>query len=96
VNKEKNYPAQAGNNVLYITVLLTLPFVNWGAEFPDNLDLVAGSALLDTLGNLPLSSTTSFLAIFLIATFFITSADSGTFVVAMLTSGGSQKPTRKL
>ena len=38
----------------------------------------------------------SFLAIILIAAFFITSADSGTFVVAMLTSGGSQEPSRKL
>jgi glycine betaine transporter len=49
-----------------------------------------------TLGNFPLSSVTSFLAIILIAAFFITSADSGTLVVAMLTSGGSQEPSRKL
>lgn len=54
------------------------------------------SALFVTLGNFPLSTITSFLAIILIAAFFITSADSGTFVVAMLTSGGSQEPTRNL
>ncbi len=54
------------------------------------------SALFVTLGNFPLSSLMSFLAIILIAAFFITSADSGTFVVAMLTSGGEQEPVRKL
>ncbi len=54
------------------------------------------SALFVTLGNFPLSSLMSFLAIILIAAFFITSADSGTFVVAMLTSGGEQEPARKL
>ncbi|MGM0688493.1 MAG: glycine betaine uptake BCCT transporter [Bacillota bacterium] len=73
-----------------------------------NLDIHAGaaigaavtenvaSALFVTLGNFPISSITSFLAIILIAAFFITSADSGTFVVAMLTSGGDQEPARKL
>jgi glycine betaine transporter len=73
-----------------------------------NLDIIGGagisaavseniaSALFVTLGNFPLSAITSFLAIILIAAFFITSADSGTFVVAMLTSGGSQEPTRNL
>lgn len=54
------------------------------------------SALFVTLANFPLSTVTSFLSIILIAAFFITSADSGTFVVAMLTSGGDQEPTRKL
>ncbi|MDY6827459.1 MAG: BCCT family transporter [Bacillota bacterium] len=54
------------------------------------------SALFVTLGNFPLSAVTSLLAIILIAAFFITSADSGTFVVAMLTSGGDQEPDRKL
>ncbi len=73
-----------------------------------NLDIIGGagigeavsdniaSALFVTLGNFPISTITSFLAIILIAAFFITSADSGTFVVAMLTSGGNQEPTRKL
>jgi glycine betaine transporter len=63
-----------------------------GAAVSENI----ASALFVTLGNFPFSSVTSFLAIILIAAFFITSADSGTFVVAMLTSGGSQEPTRKL
>ena len=63
-----------------------------GAAVTDNV----ASALFVTLGNFPISSIMSFLAIILIAAFFITSADSGTFVVAMLTSGGSQEPTRKL
>ncbi len=65
---------------------------NIGAAVSENI----ASALFVTLGNFPLSSITSFLSIILIAAFFITSADSGTFVVAMLTSGGDQDPTRKL
>ncbi len=63
-----------------------------GAAVSDNI----ASALFVTLGNFPISAIMSFLAILLIAAFFITSADSGTFVVAMLTSGGEQEPGRKL
>lgn len=63
-----------------------------GAAVTENV----ASALFVTLGNFPFSSVMSFLAIILIAAFFITSADSGTFVVAMLTSGGSQEPSRQL
>lgn len=63
-----------------------------GEAVSDNI----ASALFVTLGNFPISSIMSFLAIILIVAFFITSADSGTFVVAMLTSGEEQEPTRKL
>ena len=51
------------------------------------------SALFVTLSNFPISSITSVLAIILISAFFITSADSGTFVVGMLTSKGSFEPS---
>ncbi|KUO51721.1 MAG: glycine/betaine ABC transporter permease [Desulfitibacter sp. BRH_c19] len=51
------------------------------------------SALFVTLSNFPISSITSVLAILLISAFFITSADSGTFVVGMLTSKGSFEPS---
>src|SRR5699024_4746462 len=36
------------------------------------------------------------LAVILIASFFVTSADSGTFVLAMLTTGGTLNPSTKV
>ncbi len=38
----------------------------------------------------------SLIAITLIGTFFITSADSGTFVLGMMTTGGSHTPGNKI
>ncbi len=63
-----------------------------GAAVSDNI----ASALFVTLDNYPISTIMSFVAIILIAAFLITSTDSGTFLVAMLTSGGNQNPARKL
>ena len=40
------------------------------------------------LENLPFSSITSFLAIFLIIIFFVTSSDSGSLVIDSITAGG--------
>jgi len=48
------------------------------------------------LENYPLSTTLSILAIILIGVFFITSADSGTFVLAMMTTNGSLNPSNRL
>jgi choline/glycine/proline betaine transport protein len=50
------------------------------------------TAIFVLLNNLPYASLTSLLAIFIIATFFITSSDSGSFVVDMLASGGNPTP----
>lgn len=50
------------------------------------------TALFVTLQNFPLGSLTALVATILISTFFITSADSATFVVGMLTSGGDLEP----
>ena len=54
--------------------------------------LVAEVALFDTLGNLPLSSVLSTIAIILVVVFFVTSSDSGSLVVDMLASGGHPDP----
>lgn len=54
------------------------------------------SALFVTLDTFPLASILSTLAVILIGTFFITSADSATFVVAMLTSKGNLQPNTGL
>ena len=55
-------------------------------------DQGAEIALFTVLENYPLSFITSLLAILLISTFFITSADSATFVLGMQTTGGSLNP----
>ena len=45
-------------------------------------------AMFQMLENLPLSSITSFLAIFLVIIFFVTSSDSGSLVIDSITAGG--------
>ncbi|TLS48908.1 BCCT family transporter [Paenibacillus antri] len=54
------------------------------------------SALFVLLEQLPLSLIMVILATLLIITFFITSADSATFVLGMLTSNGSNNPKRSI
>lgn len=53
-------------------------------------------ALFALLESFPLANVISLLAVVLISTFFITSADSSTFVCAMMTSRGIQNPPRSL
>lgn len=65
---------------------------------------MAGAGIADTVSNnmplglfafleqLPFSSTVSFIAIFLIITFFVTSSDSGSLVIDTITSGGDMHP----
>lgn len=48
----------------------------------------SSTALFEVLDRLPLSTITSFLTIFLVATFFVTSSDSGSLVVDYMTAGG--------
>ncbi|MGO1193780.1 MAG: BCCT family transporter, partial [Nesterenkonia sp.] len=54
--------------------------------------LLAEETLFDILGDLPLGSILSVMAIIVIAIFFITSSDSGSLVVDMLASGGHPNP----
>ena len=53
-------------------------------------------ALFVTLEQFPLGMIMSVIAIILIITFFITSADSATFVLGMMTSHGTLNPTNKV
>ncbi|MED4036786.1 BCCT family transporter [Niallia taxi] len=66
----------------------------------NNMGMISGLAteesLFGVLENFPLSTTLSILAIILIGVFFITSADSGTFVLAMMTTNGSLNPSNRL
>ncbi len=54
------------------------------------------SAFFVTLGKLPLSLVTSMIALILVATYFITSANGATFVLGMLTSHGALDPLNRL
>src|SRR5699024_4465580 len=49
-------------------------------------------ALFSTLGEMPLATIATVIAIVLISTFFITSADSATFVIGMQTTNGMLNP----
>lgn len=55
----------------------------------DQVEQNKAVALFKLFEHLPLASITSFLAIILIVTFFVTSADSGALVVDSLASGGA-------
>jgi choline/glycine/proline betaine transport protein len=50
------------------------------------------AALFQFLGGLPASGVLSVLAMVLVVVFFVTSSDSGSFVVDMLASGGNPEP----
>ena len=49
-------------------------------------------ALFQLLDGLPLTGLLTVIAIFLIVVFFVTSSDSGSFVVDMIASGGDTNP----
>lgn len=57
-------------------------------------DDVRGSSLFAVLNQLPGSEITTALALVLVAVFFVTSSDSGSFVDDMVTSGGHPDPPR--
>lgn len=52
------------------------------------------SAFFATLGQLPLETVTSVVAILLVVLYFVSGADANTFVLSMLSSRGSLNPTR--
>lgn len=67
-----------------------------GDLVPEGGSVVAENALFDMLGGLPWGSVLSVLAIVLVGLFFITSSDSGSLVVAMLSTGGNPEPGRAI
>lgn len=78
-----------GNTAIYMEL-----FGN-GAEAIENA--VVHSELIPTalymmLDKLPLSAVTSFLATIVVASYFVTSADSGSLVIDIITAGGHQDP----
>ncbi|MFV0458864.1 MAG: BCCT family transporter [Actinomycetales bacterium] len=63
-----------------------------GADIATAVSDNINTALFVTLDQFPMGGFVSVLAMILIATFFITSADSAAFVLAMLSSDGNQNP----
>ncbi|PHV10512.1 BCCT family transporter [Chitinimonas sp. BJB300] len=51
------------------------------------------SALFNLFANLPMAQWLSLIALLLLAVFFVTSADSATYVLGMLSSGGAANPS---
>ncbi|MGF1508138.1 MAG: BCCT family transporter [Myxococcota bacterium] len=63
-----------------------------GGGIADAVSADVSTAIYVMLERLPLSGVTSFLAAGVVAVFFVTSSDSASFVVDMLTSGGHPNP----
>ncbi|WP_110064887.1 glycine betaine uptake BCCT transporter [Cytobacillus oceanisediminis] len=59
-------------------------------------ELATEEALFGVFANFPFGTVPSIIAIILICTFFITSADSGTYVLGMMTTNGSHHPGNKI
>lgn len=66
--------------------------LNNGTMIAEAVDEDLAVALFETFGTLPLSTIMSLLAIFLIFTFLVTSADSATYILGSMTSKGSLNP----
>ncbi|MBT2687634.1 BCCT family transporter [Bacillus sp. ISL-47] len=59
-------------------------------------ELATEEALFGVFSNFPFGTLLSIIAIILICTFFITSADSGTYVLGMMTTNGSHHPGNRI
>ena len=70
--------------------------LNQGVDMAAAVDEGLESALFSTLDAFPMATVTSTLAIFLIAIFFVTGADSASVVMGMLSQNGDEHPRRAL
>lgn len=66
--------------------------LNQGADMAGELGKGVENTLFSTLEHFPLSGITVVLAVFLIAIFFITGADSASIVMGMLSQSGEEEP----
>ncbi|GAB6898517.1 BCCT family transporter [Kineosporia succinea] len=97
--------------IMGVLVVPTVVFFTWFTVFGGSaihVDMFQGgdiaaqtandinSAFFATLENFPLASITSAVAIFLVIMFFVSGADANTYVLAMMTSGGSLTPRRPI
>jgi glycine betaine transporter len=70
--------------------------LNQGKDMGAVVDAGMEGALFATLSSYPLGTITSALAVFLIAIFFVTGADSASIVMGMLSQKGCEEPRRGL
>ncbi len=63
-----------------------------GAPIAEAVSADVSTALFKTLGNLPFAIVSACLATLAIVTFFVTSSDSGSLVIDMITAGGDPDP----
>jgi glycine betaine transporter len=70
--------------------------LNQGKDMGAVVDRGMEGALFETLSSFPLGAVTSALAVFLIAIFFVTGADSASIVMGMLSQNGDEEPRRGL
>lgn len=70
--------------------------LNKGVDMPARLKEGVEAALFNTLSDFPFATVTVALAIFLVAIFFITGADSASIVMGMLSQNGEEEPHRGL
>ena len=75
-----------GGSALYFDMFSNIPFTEIQRENFESMIFVF-------MSKFPLSEVTSLVTIILIFIFLVTSADSGTFVLGMFTSGGSLEPS---
>jgi choline/carnitine/betaine transport len=68
----------------------------WNPPTTDTGGIALEASLFETLREFPLATITVALAVFLIAIFFITGADSASIVMGMLSHNGKEKPLRAL
>jgi choline/glycine/proline betaine transport protein len=65
-----------------------------GAPIAKAVSANVSTALFETLAYLPMEKFTAALSTLVIVTFFVTSSDSGSLVIDILTAGGEQDPPR--
>lgn len=93
--------------VLAVLLVPTLVSIVWfsvfgvtgievGKTVPAIFDMNAETMLFGIFNELPLSMVLSVIALLLVSSFFVTSADSATYVLGMQTAFGSLQPSNKI
>ena len=80
--------------IVWFAVFGTLG-ANLGLDFAKDATMVTETALFKVFGNYQFGNILSIVAMILLCTFFVSSADSATYVLGMFTSNGDLNPSNK-
>lgn len=80
--------------IVWFSVFGTLG-INLGLDFAKDATMVTETALFKVFSNYQFGNILSLIAMILLCTFFISSADSATYVLGMFTSNGDLNPSNK-